>query len=170
MAPLGSTGFSLRTALMTASTLTPSDSISVGFRYRLICRATPPTTLTEPTPRTFSSRFCSTCVAQVVSSCGDCLPAGESTATLKIGTLAGSKRETRGSLTSSRISVRTSATFSRTSSAALRPSMSRLNSMITTELPSYEREYSELMPATVLTASSTFLVTSVSTISGDAPG
>ena len=167
---MGSSWFSLRTALMTASTLTPSASIAAGLRYRLICRDTPPTTLTEPTPRTFSSRFCSTCCAQVVSSCGDLRPSGDSTATLKIGVLAGSKRDTRGSLTSSRRVGRTSAIFSRTSSAALRPSTLRLNSMITIELPSYEREYSELMPATVLTASSIFLVTSVSTISGDAPG
>ena len=126
--------------------------------------------LTEPTPRTFSSFFCSTCCAQVVSSCGLFAPSGESSATLKIGTLCGSKREMRGSLTSSRSSGRINATFSRTSSAALRPSTSRLNSTITTEVPSYEREYSELMPATVLTASSTFFVTSLSTISGDAPG
>jgi hypothetical protein len=89
---------------------------------------------------------------------------------LKIGTLCGSKREIRGSLTSSRRFGRISATFSRTSSAALRPSTSRLNSTTTTEVPSYEREYSVLMPATVLTASSTFFVTSLSTISGDAPG
>ena len=94
----------------------------------------------------------------------------DSTATLKMGTLCGSKREMRGSLTSSRRFGRISATFSRTSSAALRPSTSRLNSTMTTEVPSYEREYSELMPATVLTASSTFFVTSLSTISGDAPG
>jgi hypothetical protein len=136
----------------------------------LICRATPPTGETEPTPRTFSRRCCSTCVAQVVSSCAVFLPSVDSTATLKMGTLCGSKRETRGSFTSSRSSGRTSATFSRTSSAALRPSTSRLNSTMTTEVPSYEREYSELMPDTVLTASSTFLVTSLSTISGEAPG
>ena len=130
----------------------------------------PPTTPTEPTPRTFSRRFCSTCVAQVVNSCGVFFASDASTATLKIGVLAGSKREMRGSFTSSRRLGRISATFSRTSSAALRPSTSRLNSTMTTELPSYDREYSELIPATVLTASSTFFVTSLSTISGDAPG
>jgi|GEM_PF-3985056 len=131
----------------------------------------PPTTATEPTPRTFSRRFCNTCEAHVVSSCALFgFGPSPSTATLKIGTLCGSKREMRGSLTSSRNSGRISATFSRTSSAALRPSTSRLNSTITTEVPSYEREYSVLMPATVLTASSTFFVTSASTISGEAPG
>ena len=41
---------------------------------------------------------------------------------------------------------------------------------MTSVVPSYEREYSELMPATVLTASSIFFVTSASTISGLAPG
>ena len=109
-------------------------------------------------------------MAQVVSSCGLRLPSLDKTATLNTGWLAGSKRNTRGSVTSSRKLGRTSATFSRTSSAALRPSMSRLNSMITIDVPSYERDDSALMPATVLTASSTFLVTSLSTISGEAPG
>ena len=115
----------------------PKASSAAGFTYRLICalRCRRPR-VTEPTPRTFSSFFCSTCVAQVVSSCGDFLPSVDSIATLKIGWLAGSKREMRGSLTSSRSSGRISATFSRTSSAALRPSMSRLNSTITTEVPS----------------------------------
>ena len=102
----------------------------------LICRARPPTTETEPTPRTFSSLFCSTWVAQVVSSWVPRWPSSDSTATLKIGTLCGSKREMRGSLTSSRSSGRISETFSRTSSAALRPSTSRLNSTMTTDVPS----------------------------------
>ena len=41
---------------------------------------------------------------------------------------------------------------------------------MTTDTPSYERDVSALMPATVLTTSSIFLVTSASTISGLAPG
>ncbi len=41
---------------------------------------------------------------------------------------------------------------------------------MTTEVPSYEREYSWLMPAIVFTASSILRVTSFSTISGEAPG
>jgi hypothetical protein len=102
----------------------------------LIWRFTPPTTLTDPTPRTFSSRFCNTCDAQVVSAWGEVLPSSDTTATLKMGALAGSKREMRGSLTSSRKLGLTKATFSRTSSAALRPSTSRLNSMMTTDVPS----------------------------------
>jgi hypothetical protein len=109
-------------------------------------------------------------VAKAVSSWPDLLPSGDSRATLNTGWLAGSKREMRASLTSSRSSGLTSATFSRTSSAALRPSTSSLNCTTTSELPSYERENIESMPATVLTASSTFFVTSASTISGDAPG
>ena len=42
--------------------------------------------------------------------------------------------------------------------------------MITTDWLSYERDVSALMPAIELTASSIFLVTSLSMISGDAPG
>ena len=53
-----------------------------------------------------------------------------------VGRLEGSKRVTRGSFTSSRKPVFTMASFSRTSSAALRPLTSRLNWMITTEEPS----------------------------------
>jgi len=92
------------------------------------------------------------------------------TATDQMARLAGSKRSTRGSFTSVRRVGRMAATFSRTSSAALRPSMCRPNSMITTDWLSYERDVSALMPAIELTASSIFLVTSLSTISGDAPG
>jgi hypothetical protein len=42
-------------------------------------------TLTEPTPRTFSSRFCSTWLAQVVSSCALCCCRRREMATLKTG-------------------------------------------------------------------------------------
>ena len=42
--------------------------------------------------------------------------------------------------------------------------------MMTTEVPSYERDAKAEMPAMVFTASSIFRVTSASTISGDAPG
>ena len=65
-----------------------------------------PPASTEPTPRTFSRRFCSTWSAQVVSSCALRAPSGEVSDSVKIGWLAGSKRETRGSLTSSRSSGR----------------------------------------------------------------
>ena len=88
----------------------------------------------------------------------------------RIGALAGSKRVTRGSPTSSSSSGRSAASFSRTSSAASRPSTLSSNWTTTTALPSYEREYEVSIPATVLTASSTLRVTSLSTISGDAPG
>ena len=91
---------------------------------------------TEPTPRTFCRRLTSTWSAQVVSSCALRLSSGDSTAMSKMGVLAGSKREMRGSSTSSFNSGRSSAIFSRTSSAALRPSMSRLNCTTVTELPS----------------------------------
>jgi hypothetical protein len=63
------------------------------------------------------------------------VPSG-STASDQIALLAGSKRSTRGSLTSVRRFGRTVATFSRTSSAALRPSMCSWNSMMTTDWPS----------------------------------
>ena len=176
--PRGSSWFSLRSAADTCSVLTPSASMAVGLSWMAIWRCTPPTTVTAPTPRTFSSFFCSTWVAQVVSSCGDVgVPAAPlaprswaSTATLKMGWAEGSKREMRASLTSSRSKGLISETFSRTSSAALRPSTSRLNSTMTTATPSYERDDRALIPAMVLTASSIFLVTSASTISGLAPG
>src|SRR6185369_15290545 len=86
------------------------------------------------------------------------------------GAAAGSKRRTRGSFTSVRKFGRMNATFSRTSSAALRPSMCSWNSMMTTAMPSWLREVRVLMPAIELTPSSIFLVTSLSTISGEAPG
>ena len=88
----------------------------------------------------------------------------------QIERLLGSKRNTRGSLTSVRSMGRTAATFSRTSSAALRPLMCNWNSMVTIEVPSRLREVSALMPAMLLTLSSIFLLTSDSTISGEAPG
>ena len=106
----------------------------------MISRLVPPTSVTEPTPRTFSSRFFSTWSAQLVSSTGlsgraPRLASG-STASDQTGRLAGSKRSTRGSFTSSRSVGRTAAIFSRTSSAALRPSMYSWNSMMTTDWPS----------------------------------
>jgi hypothetical protein len=92
--------------------------------------------LTAPTPRTFSKRFLSTWSAQLVSATASGALASPaawgSTATDQIGELAGSKRSTRGSLTSSRRLGRTEATFSRTSSAARRPSTCSWNSMMTT--------------------------------------
>ncbi len=102
----------------------------------MISRLTPPTSATDPTPRMFSRRFLTTWSAKVVSACTLTLASGEVTASEKIGTLAGSKRETRESFTSSRSVGLIRASFSRTSSAARRPSMSRLNCTMTTELPS----------------------------------
>ncbi len=54
--------------------------------------------------------------------------------------------------------------------AALSGSTSRSNCAITSETPSVEVELSVSRPETVLTASSTLSVTSVSTALGDAPG
>ena len=71
----------------------------------------------------------------MVSACTLTLASGEVTASEKIGTLAGSNRETRESFTSSRSVGLINASFSRTSSAARRPSMSRLNWTITTDAP-----------------------------------
>ncbi|MCC2675302.1 MAG: hypothetical protein K0R58_2249 [Ramlibacter sp.] len=106
----------------------------------LISRLVPPTRATEPTPRTFSSRFFSTWSAQFVSSTAVIgrapFASFGSTASDQIGRLAGSKRSTRGSFTSVRKVGRTAAIFSRTSSAALRPSMCSWNSMMTTDWPS----------------------------------
>ncbi len=64
----------------------------------------PPTSVTEPTPRTFSSRFLTTWSAIVVRSRKlRCLSlASLVTEIEKIGRSAGSKRVTRGSLTSLR--------------------------------------------------------------------
>jgi len=104
-----------------------------------MARRVAPTRFTAPTPRTFSSRFLSTCSDQVVSSTaerGRPSPPAGTTATDQIARLAGSKRSTRGSSTSSRNRGRRMPMRSRTSSAALRPSTVSWNSMITTELPS----------------------------------
>ncbi len=134
-APTGRSWFSLRTAVTTWSVVIPIASMAAGFRYTLISRRVPPTSVTDPTPRTFSRRFFRTWSAQLVSSTGlSGVPrlASGSTASDQIARLAGSKRSTRGSLTSSRSSGRMLATFSRTSSAALRPSMCSWNSITTT--------------------------------------
>ncbi len=53
---------------------------------------------------------------------------------------------------------------------ALSGSTSSSNCAMTSETPSVETEVSVSRPETVLTASSTFWVTSVSTAPGDAPG
>jgi hypothetical protein len=153
----------LRTAVAICSAVTPSASIAAGSRSMLTARRVPPTSVTEPTPRTFSMRFLSVCSAQVVSSTAEgtatpppgrpkagAAPSGGSepraagsvgatsgsTATDQIERADGSKRSTRGSLTSVRRVGRRIAIFSRTSSAALRPSMCSWNSMMTTDWPS----------------------------------
>jgi len=95
--------------------------------------------VTAPTPRTFSSRFFRTCSDQLVISTGDSglpTPVSGSTARDQMARLDGSKRSTLGSLTSVRRLGRTAATFSRTSSAALRPFMCSWNSITTTDWPS----------------------------------
>ena len=102
----------------------------------MISRLRAPATVTAPTPRTFSSRFFTNCSAVVLSSVGVRVPSGEVSASVNTGREVGSKRCTRDSLTSARNTGRTRATFSRTSSAALRPSTSRLNWTITTDTPS----------------------------------
>ena len=137
--PTGRSWFSLRTAVVTCSAVMPSASMAVGSRSMLTARREPPTSVTEPTPRTFSSRFFSVCSAQVVSSTAlGVLPftASGITATDQMERAAGSKRSTRGSFTSSRKVGRRMASFSRTSSAALRPSTCSWNSMMTTDWPS----------------------------------
>ena len=141
--PTGRSWLSLRTALVICSALTPRDSMAEGSRWMLMARRVPPTSVTEPTPRTFSKRFLRVCSAQVVSSTGlgAGLPAGKrlasgKTATDQIERLEGSKRKTRGSLTSTRNAGRNKAIFSRTSSAALRPSTCNWNSIMTTDEPS----------------------------------
>ena len=128
VAPTGRSWFSRRTALATCSAVMPSDSIACGLRYTLISRLVPPTSVTEPAPRTFSSLFFSVWSAQLVSSTADMagsaplLAVSGNTAIDQMARLAGSKRSTRGSLTSSRSNGRMAAIFSRTSSAARRPS------------------------------------------------
>ena len=102
--------------------------MAVGCKYKLISRRVPPTKDTEPTPRTFSRRFLSTCSDQLVSSTAlSAVPfavlvlASGTTASDQMARADGSKRSTFGSLTSLRRLGRMAATFSRTSSAALRP-------------------------------------------------
>ena len=188
MLPAGNSWFSLRIAFITCSTPTFRAWSSTGFNNTCTSRLTPPTIVTEPTPRTFSMRFFTSWSDKVVRSrtlrvdCGvdgavgceaDCeLAGGATAATLSeiIGRSAGSKREIFGSLTSLRNPTLTMAIFSRTSCAALAGSIVRSNSTITTDCPSYERDDIVLMPDTVLTASSTGRVMSVSTDSGEAPG
>ena len=137
--PTGRSWFSLRTAVVTCSVVTPKASMAEGLSSMLMARCVPPTSVTEPTPFTFSSRFLKVCSAQVVSSTAlGVLPftASGMTATDQMERAAGSNRSTRGSSTSSRSSGRRMPIFSRTSSAALRPSIVSWNSMMTIEEPS----------------------------------
>ena len=143
MEPTGKSWFSLLTASTTCCAVMPSDSMACGLRYKLISRLVPPTSNTEPTPRTFSSLFFSTWSAQLVISTwvSGLTPAGKeaksvTTANDQIGRLDGSNLNMRDSLTSVRKNGCTLETFSRTSSAALRPLIFNWNSTITTDKPS----------------------------------
>ena len=80
------------------------------------------------------------------------------------------KRAMVGALTSRGKAACTAATRSRTSCMPRAMSASSTNSMLVWLRPSRLREVMRLMPATLLTASSTSLVTSRSTASGEAPG
>ncbi len=86
-----------------------------------------------------------------------------------MGTLAGSSRVITGSSISEGSFARAAATFSRTSCAAIFPSVSSLNCMTTIDSPSCDVDWMWSTPAIWLTASSTFFVTSDSTCSGPAP-
>ena len=123
--PTGRSWFSLRTAVVICSAVMPSASMALGSRSMLTARCVPPTSVTEPTPRTFSSRFFRVCSAHVVTATAEGawpFTASGITASDQMERAAGSKRSTRGSFTSVRSVGRRIAIFSRTSSAALRPS------------------------------------------------
>jgi len=75
-----------------------------------------------------------------------------------------------GASISSRKRAATAATFSRTSCTAISGSTESSNSAMTSDWLSYDLEVTCLMPLMVLTASSSLRATSVSTISGAAPG
>jgi hypothetical protein len=109
-------------------------------------------------------------VAQVVSSCGAAAAVGRSTATLKTGWLAGSKREMRGSLTSSRSSGLDGGHLLAHVLGGL--------AAVDVEVELHDDDRAAFVAAREqridagdgVDASSTFLVTSASTISGEAPG
>ncbi len=96
------------------------------------------------------------------------MPLGPLTDSTMIGAASGSALRTSGREPGGR-SRSTVARCSLMSFDALSGSISRLNCAITSDTPSVDDDVSVSRPLTVLTASSTFSVTSVSTAVGDAP-
>ena len=153
---------------MMSSTPRPRASRRSGSTSTETSRYEVPTRSTLPTPSTFSTRRCTSFSARSVSSRGGSV--SERTASETIGSDEKSIFSTMGSAISSGSLSRMAATLTRascTASATLTPSS---NSIHTVETPSRDVEPTCLTPEMGLTASSTRLLTSRSTVSGAAPG
>jgi hypothetical protein len=128
-----------------------------------------PDTSTVATPSTRCSRLATTCSARIDSS--RALRVGESSALTTTGWLLSLlKRATVGALASFGKADCTTAMRSRTSCIARAMSALRVNSTLVWLRPSKLREVMRLTPAMLFRPSSTSLVTSRSTASGEAPG
>src|SRR5258706_15954764 len=167
--PAGTSMLAAWIARITSSTPTLCDCICAGRRLMSTWRATPPEVRTWPTPGTFWKRFTITWSVSVVSSRS--VRVGEVTASDTTGcALSKSPRGMSGSFTSRGRPGRISAIWSRTSWTPRDMSVSSRNSMSVSPRPSQALERITFTPLTVLTTSSTGLLMSFSTASGEAPG
>ena len=167
MRPPGTSRFSAASARVTSSTARPYAAIRSALSQPRISRSRPPTISIDPTPLTRSRRSFTTSLANVVSSFAGRSP---DSARARIGEESGSSFSMTGSSRSAGSRRRTADTLSRTSCAATSTSRSSSNSTTTMLTPSVLVERSVLTPLIVLIASSRCSVTSVSTVSGSAPG
>ena len=166
--PSGVFTFSEARPATTSSTPMPSAARRAGSRLTAISRLDDPISFALATPGMLSSRRLIFRSASVVRSRGDMVV--DWTASEMIGIALKSNFSMTGSFIPSGSSRRTALIFARASCETSLTFTSRLNSTMTDDSPSREIELTCLTPAIGLTASSIFLVTSRSTVSGDAPG
>ena len=166
--PAGTSTFSRWSAVTTSASEMWYASSCMRSTTTWISRVDSPTSATEPTPRTFSSRRFTTLSANVVAAWGE--SPGAFTPTERIGIMPKSIRWMIGSSISRGRSPRIAEILPRTSCEALIAETSSWNSTTMFERPSWEIDSMCFTPSTVLISSSIFFVTSRSTVSGPAPG
>ena len=166
--PRGVLTFSDRIPAITSSTPIPSASRRAWSMSTLTSRLEEPTRSTFPTPGRFSNRRLTFFSTRVVRSLGG--RASDRTARDTIGAAAKSSFWMIGSSIPSGSSPRMAAILARASWAPSLSLTSSWNWTMTVETLSREIERTFFTPAIVLTASSIRLLTSRSTLSGEAPG
>ncbi len=165
--PTGASTFCVSRASITCASDRPYASRRFRSTTTWISRLASPTRFTAPTPGTFSSRRLTSLSA--ISDTARGVSAGASTATDTIGAALGSIRWMMGSSISRGRSPRIAATLPRMSCDAFSVGTPMLNCTTMLDRPSCEPDSMWRTPSTVLIDSSIFLVTSRSTVSGDAP-